>query len=144
MTNRYMAVDPGDARIGVALSDLTGTIASGHSVIKHVSRTVDAALIAQIASENDVVGIIIGLALDSSGETGSQARKALRLAEAVRTQTEIPVIMWDESYSTQAAQDTQRLLKIPSRKRKDTIDLMAAVVILQSYLEKLADKRNKS
>lgn len=142
MTNRYMAIDPGDARIGVAISDLTGTIASGHSVINHVSRTVDAAVIAQIASENGVIGIIIGMALDGSGETGPQARKALRLAEAVRNQTEIPVIMWDESFSTEAAQETQMLLKIPSRKRKDSIDRMAAVVILQSYLEKLAGNRD--
>ena len=141
MNKRKMAVDPGESRIGIAMSDLTGTISSPHSVVRHVSRTVDAAVIAQIAEENDVAEIIIGLALDVSGEQGPQARKANRLAEAVRSQTVIPVIMWDESHSTQIASETQHLLNFGQRKRHENIDAMAAAVILQAYLDNMNDRK---
>ncbi|MCE5208885.1 MAG: Holliday junction resolvase RuvX [Chloroflexi bacterium] len=141
MNKRKMAVDPGESRIGIAMSDLTGTISSPHSVVRHVSRAVDAAVIAQIAAENDVAEIIIGLALDVSGEQGPQARKANRFAEAVRAQTMIPVIMWDESNSTQIASETQHLLNFGQRKRHENIDAMAAAVILQAYLDNMNDRK---
>ena len=141
MNLRRMAVDPGESRIGIAMSDLTATIAGPHSTLQHVSRAVDAALIAQIAAENEVVEIVLGLALDSSGEMGPQARKANRLAEAIRAQTAIPVVLWDESHSTQAAAETQHLLNLGRRKRREHIDSMAAAVILQTYLDHLRDRK---
>lgn len=132
---RILAVDPGDRRIGMAMSDPTGTLARPLDVIAHQSRRVDAAVIANIASQNDVGEILIGIALTSDGEIGPQARKALRFAEAVKEQTDIPVRMWDESHSTQTAQQRQRELRLSLQKRKSSIDSMAAVVILQGYLE---------
>ena len=97
MNGRVLAVDPGDQRIGLAISDPSRAIANPLRVIQHVARKVDAALIAQIASEEGVIIIVVGQPLDDEGEIGPAARKAGRLAEAIRGQTECPVELWDES-----------------------------------------------
>ncbi len=98
-----MAVDPGERRLGIAMSDPSGTIASPLTVIRHVARQVDAATIVQIAETHEVVLIVVGQALDSEGNSGPAARKSARLVEAIRSQTDIPVVLWDESGSTQKA-----------------------------------------
>ncbi|MCJ7623651.1 MAG: Holliday junction resolvase RuvX [Anaerolineaceae bacterium] len=136
MTKRILAVDPGDKRSGIAISDPTGTIANPFSVIQHVSRKVDALEIVKLATENEVVRIIIGWALDSEGYPGPQARKAQRLASVISEHTHIPVELWDESDSTRMARSAQ--VKISSKKKrrqKNTIDSLAATIILQSYLD---------
>lgn len=141
---RYLAVDPGDKRIGIALSDPTGTIAYPLEVLKHRSRLIDAATVAQIAVDYGVEHIVVGNPLESGGEVGPQARKATRFADAVREQTNIPVSMWDESESSQIASQRQKMLKMASKKRKSTLDSMAAVVILQTFLEyvRVQEKEN--
>ncbi|MBN1371637.1 MAG: Holliday junction resolvase RuvX [Anaerolineaceae bacterium] len=135
MSGRVLGVDPGDKRIGLAVSDLTGTIARGLAVVNHVARAVDAATIAQIAAEQGAVKIIVGQALDDEGQVGPAARKAIRLAEAIRLQTDLPVEMWDESGSTQTAQQTRIAMGVSRKKRSGHLDELAAAVILQSYLE---------
>ncbi len=137
---RVLAVDPGDKRIGLALSDPTGTIANPLATLEHVARAVDAAAIAQIAVENEAGLIVVGQALDDEGQPTPQGRKARRLADAIRQQTEIPVVLWDESGSTQAARDASITLGASARKRRQMghghLDELAAVVILQDYLDK--------
>jgi putative Holliday junction resolvase len=136
---RILAVDPGEKRIGLALSDPSGTIAGPLATLKHVARPIDAAAIASISAENGVGLIVIGQALDDEGEPTPQSRKAARLAEAVRLQTNIPVILWDESGSTQAARSASLAMRVSSRKRRRQghghLDELAATVILQDYLE---------
>ncbi len=129
-----LAVDPGDKRIGLAVSDLSGTIANPLRVIEHVARLVDAALIAQVAAERGAGLIIVGQALDEEGQPGPAARKAQRLAEAIRSQTEIPVELWDESSSTEEALFARRALGASRKKRSGHLDELAATVILQDYL----------
>ncbi|MEN4042563.1 MAG: Holliday junction resolvase RuvX [Anaerolineaceae bacterium] len=135
MSRRILGVDPGQKRIGLALSDPTATIAGPLRVIPHVSRTIDAAVIAQIAAENDCIRIIVGQALDSDGNPGRMARHAARLAEEIRSQTALPVELWDESGSTQAARSAAIALRTTRRKRSGHLDEIAATVILQSYLD---------
>lgn len=135
ITGRILAVDPGDKRIGLALSDTTAILASPLKVLKHVSRSIDAASIAQIARENEVVLIIVGQPLDSEGEVGPAARKSVRLVEAVQLQTEIPIELWDESGSTQAARETRIRMGAQRKQRSGHLDDLAAVIILQSYLD---------
>jgi putative holliday junction resolvase len=136
---RILAVDPGEKRIGLALSDPTGTLASPLEVLKHVSRSVDAAAIAQIAGERDCGKIVIGQALDSEGNPGPAARHAARLADAIRAQTDLPVVLWDESGSTQAARSAAIALGVSRRKRSGHLDEIAATVILQTYLDAQKD-----
>jgi putative holliday junction resolvase len=132
---RILAVDPGEKRIGLAISDPTGMLARPLAVLKHIQRQVDAAAIAQTAEENQVRLIIVGQALDDEGEPTSQSRLAERLAEAIRAQTSLPVEMWDESGSTQAARAARLASGAPRRKRSGHLDDVAAAVILQNYLD---------
>lgn len=119
----------------MAVSDPTQTIANPLMVIKHEGRALDAAVIAQIAVEQQAVRIIIGSPLDSEGLPGPAARSAARLAEAVRMQTPLPVDLWDESGSTQAARQARVAMGVSRRQRAGHLDELAATVILQSYLD---------
>lgn len=135
---RILAVDPGDKRIGLALSDPNRVIASPLTIIKHISRAVDAAMIVQIALDHDAGLVVIGQALDDEGQPTPQSRKSERLAEAIRGQAEIPVVLWDESGSTQMARSVGLAIGIPARRKRRShghFDELAATAILQDYLE---------
>ena len=122
---RILAVDPGQKRLGIAISDPTGTLARPWGVVKHTSRPIDAATIAQVAADEGAGQIVIGQALDVEGQPTVEGRRAARLAAAIRTQTEIPVILWDESGSTQTARQTQIEMGVPRRKRQGHLDAHA-------------------
>jgi putative Holliday junction resolvase len=132
---RILCVDHGEKRIGLALSDPTATIASPLTVIEHTARAMDAAQVAALASEHEVRIIIIGQSFDEEGRPNAAGRSAARFAEALKLQTEIPVEMWDESLSTQDARASRIALGVSRKKRAGHHDSLAAVVILQSYLE---------
>jgi putative Holliday junction resolvase len=132
---RILAVDPGEKRLGIAISDPTGTIANPLAVLEHISRPLDAAAIAQLAIEQQAGKIIVGQALDENNVPTPEGRKAARLAEAIQAQTELPVELWDESGSTQAAQQARRAMGVSRKKRSGHMDDVAATVILQSYLD---------
>ena len=132
---RILAVDHGEKRIGLAFSDPTATIASPLKVIAHVSRPVDAAQVAALASEHEAALILVGQSFDEDGNPNAAGRSAARFAEALKLQTEIPIRMWDESLSTQDARASRVALGVSRKKRAGHLDSIAAVVILQSYLE---------
>ncbi|MDY6868860.1 MAG: Holliday junction resolvase RuvX [Chloroflexota bacterium] len=131
---RVLAVDPGDKRIGLAISDPTGTISRPLCVIEHVSRAKDAQKIVDISIENGTDLIVVGWALDSDGEVGYRARKSKRLADVVGDLTDIPVKMWDESGTTQAAIQSRIETGLSRKKRKGHLDDVAASILLQDYL----------
>lgn len=132
---RILGLDPGEKRIGVAISDPSGTIANPLTVLEHVSRPIDAANITQLAHEHQVGLIVIGQALDHDGLPTYSGRRAARLAKAIGSQTDIPVELWDESYSTQEARAARIALGSKRAKRQGHLDELAATVILQSYLD---------
>jgi putative Holliday junction resolvase len=132
---KVLGIDPGDKNIGIAISDSTGTIANPLMVLKHVSRLIDAASIGQIAKDNDVDIIVVGQALDVDGIPTYTGRKARRLAASIQTQTDLQVVLWDESHSTQAARYARIELGVPLKRRGGHLDELAATVILQSYLD---------
>jgi putative Holliday junction resolvase len=134
---RILAVDPGEKRLGIALSDPSGSLARPLMVIPHVSRAEDARRIVQLAEAHQAGKIIIGQALDVEGNPTYSGRKAARLAAAVRSQTNLPVKLWDESESTQSARASLLTMGAPQRKRRGHLDALAAAVILQSYLDEL-------
>lgn len=136
---RIFAVDHGEKRIGLAISDPTATIASPLKVIRHVSRVIDAAQVAEMALQNDAGLIVIGQSYDEDGNPNPAGRRAGRFADELRSQTNIPVVLWDESHSTQIARAARIELGVSRKKRAGHQDEYAAVVILQSYLE---SKRN--
>lgn len=132
---RILAVDPGSKRIGLALSDLTSTIANPLMVVQHVARLVDAAAIADVAASHEVGLIVVGQSLDEDGKPSFEGRRASRLAEALKTQTPIPVVLWDEAFTTRDARSARVQMGVPQRKRSGHLDDLAATVLLQSYLD---------
>lgn len=136
---RILGVDPGEKRIGIAISDPSGMIANPLTVIKHQSRLLDAAVIASLAVEYEVETIVIGQPLDADNMPTPQGRRARRLASAIQQQTIVPVVLWDESGSTQAARQAHIALggsqKARRRRGGGHLDDLAATYILQTYLD---------
>ena len=132
---RILSVDPGQKNIGLALSDETATIANPLTIIKHVKREIDAAQVAAIAAENNAGLIVVGQSLDDDGRPNFEGRRSGRFARALGNQTEIPVKLWDESYSTQYARQAYIQMGVSRKKRAGHLDAIAATVILQSYLD---------
>jgi putative Holliday junction resolvase len=138
---RILAVDPGEKHLGIAISDPTNTIANPLTVLKHVSRPVDAATIACLAQDNQVGLIVVGQALNEENHPTPQSRRASRLADALRAQIDLPVKLWDESGSTQAARAARIAMGSSRRKRRGHLDDIAATYILQTYLDATAENR---
>ena len=132
---RILAIDHGEKRIGLAISDLTGTIANPLRVIEHISRVVDAAQVAEAAAQNQVDMVVVGQSFDEEGKPNLAGRRAARFADALKTQIQIPIVLWDESFSTQTARAARIELGVSRKKRAGHLDELAAVVILQSYLD---------
>lgn len=134
---RWLAVDPGDNYLGVAVSDATGLIARPLTTLRHRSYAESAAQLVALAAEHNVAGVIVGLPLDEEGEVGPQARKAGRLAEAIRARTTLTVILHDESLSSRTAQALKRAARGKKRPpvRASGDHAAAAAVILQDYLD---------
>jgi putative Holliday junction resolvase len=137
---RILAVDHGEKRIGLALSDPSATLASPLKVIQHVSRLIDAAQVADIAAENGAGLIVIGQSFDEEGRPNLAGRRAARFAEALQSQTGIPTMLWDESFSTQEARRARIEMGVGRGKRGGHLDELAAVMILRSYLEAQSTK----
>jgi putative Holliday junction resolvase len=132
---RLLAVDPGERHIGVAVSDPSGTIARPLTTLTHESRAKDAERLAALAREHEVEGIVLGLALNADGEAGPQARRAERLADAIRAVTDLPVIPHDESFSSAAAQTLMLASGKKRRERRAQIHAVTAAALLQSFLD---------
>ena len=133
ITARALGVDPGSARIGLALSDELGCMAHPLKTLKASPES--AAEIAAAAEESGSRTIVIGLPRNMNGTYGPAAEKSRVLAEAVRQRTSAKVILWDERLTTAAA--TKRLQEAGrnSREQRGVIDQAAAVQILQDWLD---------
>lgn len=132
---RILAVDHGSKRIGLAISDPTGTIANPLAVIPHTSRIMDAATVAEMAASHEAGMIIVGQSFDESGRPNFEGRRSTRFAAALRTQTSVPVILWDEAFTTQNARAARIAMGVSRKKRSGHLDDLAATVLLQSYLD---------
>ena len=132
---RILAVDPGSKRIGLAISDPTGTIANPLTVIMHVARLVDAGTVADLAASRAAGLIVIGQSFGDDGAPSFEGRRSQRFAEALKTQTSIPVVLWDESFTTQAARLARLEMGATRKSRSGHLDELAATFLLQSYLD---------
>lgn len=132
---RYLGLDVGDRRIGVALSDETGTLASGLSTLERVGPRKDLREIRRLVDAHDVGEVVVGLPRTLVGEVGPQARKVLEFAEALRPVVRVPVVPWDERLSTVMAERALVEADVSRKGRRKMVDKVAAVLILQSYLD---------
>jgi putative Holliday junction resolvase len=133
-----MGIDHGQARIGVAISDPMRLFARPHRIIMHSNREADLAEIECIIDTEQVSKVVIGLPTDSEGGVGSQARIAIRWAKALSQTIAVPIVFWDESYSSQSAAALRpRGSKRAGRHsgKGQPADDLAAAIMLQDYLE---------
>jgi putative Holliday junction resolvase len=133
-TGRVLALDLGDARIGVAISDDARRLAVPVGTVR-TGAPEDVKAIAAIVRDRDVALVVIGHPLLLSGEAGDRAHLAERFADALRSFLEIPVVLHDERLSTVEAERALRAAGTPSRERRRSVDASAATVILQSFLD---------
>ncbi|MBI2061636.1 MAG: Holliday junction resolvase RuvX [Nitrospirae bacterium] len=129
-----LGIDVGDKRIGLAVSDELGTVASPLVTI-HRERDADAVdRIARTVNELRVGVVVVGIPYSMDGSTGPQALKTLRFVEKLRPAVGMPVRLWDESLSTRRAEEGRRRLGRRDRKKGEK-DRIAAAYILQDYLD---------
>ena len=132
---KHLGIDHGNKRIGIAISDELGMFARPFMILEHVSRQEDALFISRLAHQHACGAIVVGLPLDSDGQIGPRARSVNRFIEALSTQTNIPVISWDESNSTIKTIQASLLRGEKAKKRREAMDDQAAAMILQDYLD---------
>ena len=133
---RVLALDLGERRIGVAISDPSGTLASPHGVIERArERSTDHAAVAALVAELEAERVVVGLPLSLSGATGPAAEAALAEAAQLASVLGVPVETFDERLTTVAAARSMRASGTKARKQRKRIDEMAASVMLQNWLE---------
>ncbi len=132
---RILGIDHGNVRIGVAISDEGGIFARPLGILRHVSREQDAQEVLKIASEHDCELVVVGIPYDSDGGEGPRARSVQRFANYLCSLEKLPVMTWDESFSTQNVIDTSLQLKKSRTSRRQPMDDKAAAAILQSFLD---------
>jgi putative Holliday junction resolvase len=138
---RLLALDVGSKRIGVALSDELGILASPHSTIQRQSANRDIAAVLALVRDLTVDRIIVGLPVGSTGQATEQTRYSERFAERLASRSPVAVEMWDEGHTSWAAR--QIVGSSPSVRRSGRIDAVAAALILQSYLDYRPDGRTE-
>ena len=135
LDGRIMGLDIGDKTIGVAVSDLMGLTAQGVTTIKRVGKKKDIEAIKQIIAEKQVNKIVSGLPKNMNGTVGPQAEKVQKFCELLKEETNLPIEFWDERLSTVAAERSLIEGNVRRENRKKVIDMLAAVIILQGYLD---------
>lgn len=133
---RALGLDIGDRRVGIAVSDETGTIASPHGVYTRRSPPEDAAHLARLARELGAEAIVVGLPLNMDGTEGDQAKKARELAEAIVQEADLPVHYVDERLTSAEVERAMREGDLSRRARKRRSDALSAVLILQAWLDR--------
>ena len=131
---RIMGIDYGDARTGVAISDLLCSIVGSTCVVP--SRNTEKAIadIVRLAQENDVGRIVVGLPKNMDGTEGARAELCREFAEKLREATGLEIAMWDERRTTVEAHNILSQHNYHGKKRKNTVDAVAASLILEGYL----------
>jgi len=132
---RIMAVDYGDARIGVAVSDVSATLAGEAWVLNEKSAQQAARAISVEAAARSVGVIVVGYPKNMNGTVGPRAEKSEHFAELIRRQCGIEVVLWDERMTTVSANRILTETGKYGKKRKKTVDAVAASLILESYLK---------
>lgn len=130
-----MGVDYGDARTGLAVSDLSGTLAQGIGTVKSAGMRKTAEAVAEAVKKNNVFEIVLGLPINMNGTEGPRAEKARAFGEMLGEITGVPVTLFDERLTTSAAHQIMNLTDTKGSKRKGKVDTLSAEIILQDYLD---------
>ncbi len=132
---RILGLDVGSRRIGVAVSDPLGITAQGLDTIQRQNKRTDFGTLEKVIQEYSVVEIVVGYPLRMSGAEGIQSAKMDVFAEELRKRFKLPVHLWDERLSSAQANRLLRETDMSIKRRGEVVDQMAAVLILQSWME---------
>ena len=132
---RVMGIDYGDVRIGIALSDVTRFIASGYENYTRVDVDTDCKHIAQIARNNNVKLIVMGLPLNMDGSAGPRVEKTYEFASTLSKYTDVQIDYLDERLTSVSAEKILISADVSRKKRKEVLDKLSATIILQDYLD---------
>ena len=134
---RIMALDVGSRTIGIACSDALLMTAQGIETIRRTSLENDFNRLRELISEYEVHELVVGMPKNMNGTKGDRAEKTEEFVEKMKTVIDLPITFWDERLSTIMAERQLIAADVSRKKRKGIIDKMAAVVILQGYLDRL-------
>jgi putative Holliday junction resolvase len=138
-----MALDLGTRTIGVAVSDVTGLIANGIETIRRTSPEREFSRLEQLVAQWEIGEIVLGYPKNMNGTIGERAKVSEQFAEELKNRFPgISVVLWDERLSTVAAERVLIDADLQRKKRRKVIDMMAAVVILQNYLDSRSLRRS--
>jgi len=132
---RLLGLDVGDKTIGVALSDESATLASGLHTIRRTGLKKDLRELTELARGRDVGAVVVGLPRRLDGSEGPQAQKVRAFVQALQDAVKLPVVTWDERFTTVAAEQALIEGGVSRERRKGLVDKVAAVLILQNYLD---------
>lgn len=133
---RLMGLDYGTVRVGVAVSTPEQSIASPFENYTRRGEKADARFLKETADENRIVGIVVGLPRHTGGEEGTKAAEARAFGKWVGEVTGRPVCFWDERFTSSVAEDYLRDAGVPWHRRKERLDMLAAQIMLQSFLDR--------
>lgn len=139
---RILGLDVGNKKIGVAISDKLNFLAQGLGVIDRSCEEEDLKKIKDLIEKYEVGKIVIGLPKNMDGTLGFQSRRVKELGEKIRQLLKIDIVYWDERLTTVAAERVLICADVSREKRKGVIDKLAAVLILQGYLDLQSNKSN--
>ncbi len=134
---RLIGIDAGTKTLGLALSDVTRTIASPLTVLKRTKFKQDAAELLRLAAEHQIAGFVLGLPTNLDGTAGPRVQATRALANNMNALTELPILLWDERLSTAAAERTLLEADASRKRRSEVIDKLAATIILQGALDRM-------
>jgi putative pre-16S rRNA nuclease len=135
---RILGLDVGSKTIGVAVSDPLGITAQGQETIRRQNKRVDLEKLARIVREYEISEIVVGYPLRLSGGEGTQAEKMQRFASELRERFQLPVHLWDERLTSAEANRVLRDSEMSIKRRGEVVDRLAAVLILQSWMDRRA------
>lgn len=134
---RYLGLDYGKARIGIAFSDLSGTIATADSIYKSKGDEKDIEYLCNLVEQKDVYAIVLGLPLNADGSESEMSRKVQDFGEKLKIATKKEVFYQDERYTSYEADEYLKEAGYKWEKRKELLDKVSAQIILQNYLDKI-------
>lgn len=132
---RILCLDVGDKKIGMSLSDPTMSIAQALKVYRRSGLKEDIEELKRVIHDHEVNELVVGLPKDMNGAIGKKAKEILGFVDTIKTNTNIPVVLWDERFSTNEAHRVFEMAQVRHKKRRPFIDMMAAQIILQGYLD---------
>ena len=135
--HKIMGIDYGDDRTGVAMSDLLCSLVGSTTVVPSRNREKAVTDIVRIAKENQVGTIVVGLPRNMDGSEGPRAELCREFAQILGEATGLPIVMWDERRTTVEAHNILSLHNYHGQKRKNTVDAVAASLILEGYLNSM-------